>query len=345
MKPRLYLHVGVHRTATTSIQRFLRANFEALLGKGYLYPFGVARHNAVVSRMRYGVLEVADFAEDLARRMAAKGVQAAILSDEDLSAIADFGVFAALTRVFEVRVVVMLRRQDLWLESWYLQNVKWQWNADLAHLTFEEFLDRRGEFFWIHYAARMAQYEAVFGPGAVIAGVFEEADMPLGPIDAFLRMVGIADHGGFGPMLHQNSSLTPLATEFMRHLPLDQMEGPDRRVFEQACLLLDQGLKTNGSKLLMSQDRRLAVQAEYLAGNLVVAARYLGREALFRVPLPGAEQPLASSALPAASDDLLRDFVAPFVRALGAQVAAARAALPQGDAVERPGQRRRRDQV
>lgn len=340
MKRRLYLHVGVHRTGTTSTQRFMRANFDVLLGKGYLYPFGVARHNAVVARMRYGVLPVAEFAADLARRMEAKGVQAAILSDEDLSAIRDFGVFEPLAEVFDVKIVVMLRRQDLWLESWYLQNVKWQWNADLAHLSFDQFYVRREEFFWIHYGERLAHCEAVFGPGSVIAGVFEEADMPQGPIDAFLRMVGITDLAGFGPMLHQNSALTPLMTEFMRQLPLDEMPNRDRVLFERACLAVDPHLVTNGSKLVMAHQQRLTVQAEHLAGNRVVAARYLGREALFQVPLPGADEPLASSLLPDRSADLLRDFVVPFVRALGVQVAEAVAAAPEATGPKR----RRRDQ-
>jgi hypothetical protein len=323
----LYLHVGVHRTATTSTQRFMRANFDVLLTKGYLYPFGVARHNAVVSRLRYGVQNVAEVAEDLLRRMDAKGVSvhSVVLSDEDMSQIADFNRFAALSRYFDVKVVVSLRRQDLWLESWYLQNVKWQWDPSLAHLTFDEFFARRSEFFWIDYAARLAHYEAVFGKGSVIAGVFEDADMPQGPIDAFLAMIGITDQVGFGPKLHHNSSLSPLTTEFMRHLPLDEMETQDRSRIEKACFAVDAGLTTNGSKLVMPHQQRMIVQSEYAEGNQAVAARYLARDSLFNAPWPGLADALATTALPRDADSLLRDFVAPFVRAMGAQLAEARA--------------------
>ena len=89
--------------------------------------------------------------------------------------------------------------------------------------------------------------------------------------------------------------------------------------------VLDDGMVTNGSKLVMSHARRLVVQAEHAAGNQAVAARYLGRDALFRVPLPGPDQPLADATLPTESDALLRDFVVPFVRALGNQMAEQRA--------------------
>ena len=329
---KLFLHVGVHRTATTSIQRFMRANVDVLLGKGYLYPFGVARHNAVVSRMRYGTLNIADFAQDLQRRMDGKGVhvRSAVVSDEDMSMIENFSRFAPLREFFDVKIVVSLRRQDLWLESWYLQNLKWQWNPGLAHLTFDDFFALRKEFFWIDYAARLAQYEAVFGPGSVITRVFEEADMPAGPIDAFLAMIGITDQSGFGAKLHYNSSLSPLATEFMRHLPLDEMKDIDRRMFEQAGLALDKGLVSNGSKLIMSHARRLEIVSEFAAGNAAVAERYFGRGNLFRAPLPGPLEPLANARLPENAAGLIDEFVAPFVRALGAEVAKLRLSTEAG---------------
>ena len=134
---KLYLHVGVHRTGTTSTQKFFQANFNALLDKGYLYPFGVARHSAAIIRIKHGQLAVDDLAADLVKRMDAKGshVHSAVLSDEDMSNIKDFSIFAPLARHFDVKVVVSLRRQDLWLESWYLQNLKWQWNPSLSHLA------------------------------------------------------------------------------------------------------------------------------------------------------------------------------------------------------------------
>lgn len=341
--PTLYLHAGVHRTATTSIQRFMRANFVALLGKGYLYPFGVARHNAVVSQVRYGTLSADELAQDLLRRMQAKGphVQSVVLSDEDISGIHDVTVFAPLARHFDVRVVVSLRRQDLWLESWYLQNVKWQWDPSLAHATFAEFMARRDEFFWIDYASRLAEYEAVFGPGSVVAGVFERADMPQGPIDAFLAMIGITDQAGFGDKVHHNSSLSPLASELMRQMPLDEMPGPDRKVFERAFLELDASLATNGSQLLMPHAQRQAVLADHAPGNAAVARAHFGRAMLFRDAVPDAGAPLADATLPTDGGVLIRDFMAPLMRALGKQVTQAREEVP----VDRKGQGQKKDRV
>lgn len=350
---KLYLHVGVHRTGTTSTQRFFRANFNELLTKGYLYPFGVARHNSVVNRVRYGMLDAEELARDLSRRMDAKGdhIHSVILSDEDMSSIQDFSAFTPLARHFEVKVVVSLRRQDLWLESWYLQNLKWQWNSDLAHLTFDEFFARRDEFFWVNYSKRLGYYEDLFGTGSVIAGVFEAADMPDGPIDAMLSMIGITDQNGLGPKLHHNSSFSALTSEFVRHLPLDEMDAKDRRVFEQAIAAVDKELKTNGSKLLMSNAQRLIVQAEHAGGNQAAARRYFKRETLFNDLLPDPAAPLANASLPADTASLLQDFVVPMVRALGGILAETRLAatevptVPEGHKRQVPKKDRVRSKV
>ena len=315
MKQKLFLHVGIHRTATTSVQQFMKANAATLLTMGYFYPFGVQRHNAIVQKIAGGSVSIDDFCRDLMKRADSKDaeISSIVISDEDMSEIRDFAVFADLSRHFDVKVVLMLRRQDLWLESWYLQNVKWQWNRPLAHLTFKEFFELRQSFFWIDYAERLKHYEAIFGEGSVIAGVFETSEMKDGPIQAFLRLIGIHDQSGLGPFVHANTSLSPMMTEFMRQLPLDEYPGPKRAVFERACVAADRSLVTNGSKLIMSHDQRLIVQQDYKDSNEITSRKYFGRATLFADPLPPANAPLADAQLPTDVQTLMRQFVVPMV--------------------------------
>lgn len=328
---KLYLHVGVHRTGTSSTQRVLRDNFAGLLQRGYLYPFAAVRHDDLIRRLSWGLLGARDLAEDLTCRADAHPVpvENIILSDEDMSMIKDFNLFAPLAERFEVKVVAMMRRQDLWLESWYLQNVKWQWDAKVANLSFDAFMARQAEFFWMDYAARFAHYEAVFGPGSVVAGVFERGDMPDGPTAAVLRLMGIADPSFTGPEVHQNSSLSPLMSEFVRHLPLHRLRDPDRRYFELAAMAVDEDLITNGSKLLLSHEDRAAILSAHAAGNESVARQYLGREVLFRDPVPAADVLLAERQLPPDSARLMEEFVVPMMMALGRQVTDQRERMEQ----------------
>ncbi|MBI1172716.1 hypothetical protein GC209_15070 [bacterium] len=336
-KRTLYLHVGVHRTGTTSTQRFLRESFNVLLKKGYLFPFRVKRHDRQIRRLVSGEQSMAEFIQDLQMRADSHPlpIHSIVLSDEDMSLIEDFSLFAPLKEAFDVKVVVALRRQDLWLESWYLQNVKWQWNPQLAHLTFAEFFERRADFFWVDYAKRLAHYEAIFGEGSVIAGVFEAADMPGGPISTFLNLIGIEDMTGFGPMLHRNWSLSPLMSEFMRCLPMDQIVEKERIIIEAACIDVDVTLATNGSKLVMSRPQRDLVMAEYAESNRRTAQRYLGREVLFNDPLPAPEAELAEQALPEASSEVMTRFVGPMLLALSKRLTEERLAREKGAPMDR----------
>jgi hypothetical protein len=320
----LILHIGTHRTATSSVQAFLHANGPALLRRGILYPFGVKRHVVQMNRLFAGQVPAPALAADLTRRADSRRqrVDTIILSDEDICTRRDLAPLAPLRETFDVKVVFALRRQDLWLESWYLQNVKWQWNPTLAHATFAEFLARREEFHWADYAAYVDHLEAVFGRGNLRLYVFEKAQMPAGPVAAFAAAAGIGDIADLAPAPHANPSHSALMSEFMRRLPLDEAPPTVRGMLERACSAVDAGLAKSpaeASPLLIDPETRAAILARHAAGNARLAERYFGRAALFLEPPPPADAPLARLALPDSPEALMERLVAPFVRELIAQ--------------------------
>ena len=186
MKPRLILHIGAHRTATSALQDFLHANFEPLQKKGFFYPFQVRRHVKLMNGIFAGRRSVAETAEKMQTRMTALGgLHTAILSDEDICMRRDLSVLAEFREWFDVKVVFTLRRQDTWLESWYFQNIKWQWNPKLSHCTFPQFMAMRDDFHWIHYDAYVRHLESLFGAENLILNVMEKEQMPQRPIETF----------------------------------------------------------------------------------------------------------------------------------------------------------------
>jgi hypothetical protein len=314
----LYIHAGVHRTATTSIQSFLRTNFSALQKKGVFNPFAAGRHFGLVNKIFSGESDVGEVAADITARADGKRfpIDTVILSDEDICCRRNLSPLARFQDHFDVKVVFSMRRQDLWLESWHQQNVKWQWNPELAHLTFPEFLKRRQDFFWIDYARTLRHLEELFGAEALRLIVFEKDQMPGGPVETFARAIGL-DTAGLPPAPHTNPSLTPQMSEFMRTLPLDELDGPQRRLVEQACARIDHARRAagaSGSTLLMDWKTRRAILDEFAASNAAVAARYFDRDVLFHDPLPAPDAPIAEQSLPADSYETMRDFVGPMLR-------------------------------
>jgi hypothetical protein len=317
----LYLHIGTHRTATSSVQAFILSNWDALLARGFFHPLRVPRHFALFNAIFSGRRTVGDVARDLGQRAGKHGhdVHSIILSDEDVCMRTDLSVLAEFSEHFAVKVIFALRRQDLWLESWYLQNIKWQWNKSLSHLTLDDFMARADEFHWAHYDRLLTHLDALFGQENVLPYVFEKAQMPNGPVAAFCDRIGLHDLTGLTPAPHVNSSHSPSIAEFVRLLPLDEAPDKYRARLEGAIRAVDKQLTATvggDSSLLLDHATRSAVLAAHAEGNRNVARRYFGRDDLFLEPVPDPDAALARMKLPPDSETLMRDYVAPMIRGL-----------------------------
>lgn len=291
-----------------------------MMRRGFLYPFGVRRHLDQVNRLFADPGRVAAMTETLTARADDKKhpIRAIVLSDEDICMRRDLGALARFRDGFDVKVVFTLRRQDIWLESWYLQNVKWQWDSKLSHCRFDDFLQMRDAFHWIHYDSYVRHLEKLFGRENVILNLYEKQQMASGPIEMFCDSIGLTDRTGFGAPAHVNASYSPRISEFMRRLPLHEAKEPYRERLNLACAAVDRAL-TGGrrqTELMIPHAARAELMAEYAPGNRALAQRYFGRDALFLEPLPGPDVPLAQRALPADSDTLMRDYVWPLISAI-----------------------------
>ena len=311
---KLFVHIGTHRTATTSIQSYLYDNREALIEKGFLYPFEMRRHAIWFRKIADGRSSAAAFAErilsDLERLPSS--VHSAIVSDEDISFYPDLTILADLKKDFELHFVLYMRRQDLWLESWYLQNIKWQFDQRYRGLPFDGFYNRRAEFHWMHYDRVVAQLETMVPRENIHLTVFERDQMPGGPVPTFARVVSLGDTERFAEAEHKNSSMSPLMTEFLRHLPLHQASAAFRGFIEQACARVDAADPgRRGSALYIDHAERARYLAEFAEGNAKLAKDYFGRDQLFLEALPSANAPLAFFDLPKDSGELLEKFVGP----------------------------------
>lgn len=318
MKRTLILHIGAHRTATSALQDYLHDNFSKVQEKGFFYPFKVRRHLKLVNdlfKKERSPSEVAQTITERADRREHK-IHTVILSDEDICMRRDLGLLAEFREWFDVKVVFTLRRQDTWLESWFFQNIKWQWNARLSHCTFDEFLQMREDFHWIHYGRYIDHLEKLFGQENLILNILEKDQMPNGPMETFCDSIGLTDRSGFHPPSHVNESFSPAISEFMRCLPLDQAPAAYRGMLTNACAQIDRERLGGGKKQserLMPPAQRAAIMEEYAQGNRQVAQRYFNRDKLFLDPLPAADAPLAQMALPTDSYALMQTLVAPLL--------------------------------
>lgn len=134
LRPRLVLHIGTHKTGTSALQGALDGARDTLLAHGLLYPDTrrppwpeLPKHCSVYQAAASGdaVLQARE-RDALLSEFDASGAHTLLISEEGLSEPDERipAFFAPLTDRFELEVVCLLRRQDLFVESLFNQFVR-----------------------------------------------------------------------------------------------------------------------------------------------------------------------------------------------------------------------------
>lgn len=287
---RLILHIGTHKTGTTAIQHWLAGHRAALGTLGWHYGATdrpphprLPKHSSLYRALlegRYSAEEAAILADH-----AASGLPDLILSEEGLSlpAFRRFAPLRGLAEHFDVTVVALFRRQDIFLESHWRQLCKeGQTGASLDSFLQREWTRQRMRYdrildFWAEFASiRAARYDPGHAGGAV-GQVLALVGLPLDP----------------GPVRRANPSLSPGVADVCARLTRNRL-APLVPVVARVA----RGRGGQGSGISMA--RRAALLAEAAPGNARLADRY---GIYFDPPdAPAADSPVPASAQ-AARDD------------------------------------------
>lgn len=171
---RLVLHLGDHKTGSTSIQAALASGRVQAEGLRLCYPRGPARrahHNQLVRAMRRSGRD-AESAAEVARYAAeirAAGADVTILSGESFEAIRPGIVRRCLARHLpeftgRTSLVVYLRPHAERLVSSFAEQVK----QGFFHGDLEDFLAAARAEGWLCYAPRLRRWREVFGDALTV---------------------------------------------------------------------------------------------------------------------------------------------------------------------------------
>lgn len=209
MKKRLVLHIGMHKTGTSSVQRYFSRNRAVLRRMGVCYPKSIGasgerqpKHAAIFDAIsheadfgaHHPVLgPAAELLDQTAGEIEAAPGQLGVLSAEGLSG--ERPVFAAaladLAARFDTTVVIVVRRQDHWVESFYKQMVLSREVRETR--SFHEFVQAASTRRHMDYARIIDWWRDAFEDVRVVG--FHAA----GPARPLMRLVKIA---GLGRQFH-----------------------------------------------------------------------------------------------------------------------------------------------
>lgn len=277
VRQKLFIHIGPHKTGTSSLQRFLFSNRRVLLKRGVIYPTSHLAGRHAHHRIAFSVLGKVDpddqrvpsrdaEIEPVLDEIRSSGADTAILSSEAFFAIGVEGIEFLLStfREFSPAVVFYARRQDEAYVSTYTQVSKSFRNGYIKPIhTYLDRPDQMGSDLDIYDHA--ARWSRIFGKENVVSRLYgNRINVP----EDFLRCVD--DYRGakkgilssideFVLTASYNQSPSLEATEITR-LFKTQCDDHDQRrsAFKLLTKNLDNGRPA--AKLLSTADRRAILE-------------------------------------------------------------------------------------
>ncbi len=309
---RIILHIGSPKTGTSIIQSHLAQNREVLRDNGFLYPITISSNPKLYRTyesshlLMYSLAEWEPFTEfspeaffDRATATAsAHGIETMLLSAENTYWLPKQitarekpseeeywqGKSEYVERIakafkgYEVQIVVYLRRQDRWIESWYNQQIKNGNHLPLEMLSFVEH-----HHYLLDYARMLDTWAEHFGQENVTVRAYEKAQLPNGLFADFAEAAGLGDPEQYP--LHEaaryNAQLDRDALEFLNLCNSIEMTGEERywlRILIRKLTNQFESRKVFTEQGFLSPVERGEVLRNYASINQAVADQYMGRD-------------------------------------------------------------------
>ena len=281
-----YIHVGPHKTGTTSIQWFLQENSAELLKHGYFVPESETKrgaHHALAEAL--AGLEVGEHREPLVARsiaaIAETPAQATIISSEALEGLLRnrqhtetfFNRIAELN--LEPKLILFPRNQPQWINSSYASTVKSFRRSDSFEsgaFGFAQSLDARFSR-WI----RLAETHGA----QLIARPFSKETLRRGVIPEFLRSIGITSSHFRDRAVRRNEAVGPftvsVAREVLRSIGKKMTWLQAKKCKVEFAMYLRQNKCTDGGYCGLNTALARHVEEELRSDNDVFAHRVWGK--------------------------------------------------------------------
>ncbi len=245
----LYLHIGTHKTGTSTIQQSLRDSYEVLKsdGVGYLnLSYNIIKAREVMRAAEFDSNLVDKLSKEISQAHAKVGdLPKLVLSNEAFSGEPYNGylnskvvaeILRAAIKVEEVKVVVYLRTQDQFVESLYTQSIH-----EGGSKNFTDFLGNFSDHEAFDYHRLVSDFQEVFGVDQVIVRSYcDESNKGL--LKGFSNLIG-SEHLAKWAGGDRNLAYSRNALEIARicNLDLDQYSKQKLRSALQIVLAKKRG--------------------------------------------------------------------------------------------------------
>lgn len=279
----LYLHVGVHKTGTTAIQKFLHDNQDVLRRSG-LHLIQTGLPDATISAWGHHALAWALRDGDRdglwpAAAREAMGHSRALISSEEFAFFRKTANYAPVQAAFagtRVRPICYLRRQDQLLESLYNHHVKSLGEVRPIMEFAQQAMHR------LDYAGLVDCLAQAFGVRNIVLRTYDRQNLKGDIVRDFMDAIGPASITGWHrPAKSLNLGLSRAGME--RMLEANRAYADNLAVLTKARrdIVNAYSAPAFSDHGLLKPSERAELMNRFRSGNDDLARRYLGRDRLF----------------------------------------------------------------
>lgn len=294
----IYLHIGPHKTGTTTIQQSLNMNRDLLFRHrifipkaGQVFPSQAGQHNLaweLITDDRFN--NVYGTWKDLLNEINEVKADQIILSSEDFSFSTPENIRQIKDYLHDyiVYIIVYVRRQDLKLQSQWAVKIKTGKLED-QYESFHTWLEMNNyEFLNCNYHELSQKWSTVFGKDNVIVRVLEKKQLNGTLFQDFLSTCKVGEPEQYESSKDMN--ITPgikvlvLFQEFKKRL-IGKLNVDSRTRFYSTIAEYGELAGWNKQKWsLIDQEIYKKISDRYRSSNQQVARDYFGRDELFLEP-------------------------------------------------------------
>lgn len=318
----LYLHIGQHKTGTSTLQNFLWRNRQWLESAGVLYPevglcgpthasFALSLpgerqsvlaemfRNAAVDRngtyLPYAGKSAHSLYSELGRQIADTSCPVIVLSSECFMEWVDPSLVHSMLSDHcdcDIKVLLLLRRQDQWIQSVFNQVVKdpgLRFSGRLMDLPQAQMLD---------YESVVFQWATAFGKDNVRVFPYQSLSRyDAGVVGLISEVIGIEPtHNSQLPSFEERN--VSLSGEQLRVLHVLNRRDISCECFQRVLAYFirenEKGKGIDRANTWLGYEQGCALYDQYREGNHRIAQEFIGCDVLFLEPEPSEYRKLAS---------------------------------------------------
>lgn len=265
MKKKIFLHIGTHKTGTTSLQSFMDFNRNSLHEQGILYPktgwYHHSQHMLAFQLKNILPPGMPDYDEniwnDLRNEIDSFSGSRVLISSEEFSTITSKEVSTLKEELknYDVEIIIYLRRQDELFESMFNQQTKDWRSPRKAPISF--FLKEPENIYqFLNYENLLAPWIENFNLDHVHIRLYDKNCMPeLDTVKDFIVFLRLdADKLNFAQNKKLNISVGAKALEAIRlskNLDIDEIDR--KNLFD---IVINLFTKKSQESLLSSKERK-----------------------------------------------------------------------------------------